>query len=298
MVMNTRQIEYMLMIAEERNLVRASERLYISQSALSQTVIKLEDELGCKLFYRGARELTLTEEGQVYIHGAKEIMEIKNRTYRTISDMKQHKKYCIGVSSRSGLERFLRASGKMEGKWKDVEFYAVEDTFRNLFTKLQNEQLSLILVSWNSLDEILLPYEILKKEEILLVAPSSTQGLEAANSVVLNKKIVEANRFILSKHQTTMRVITDNLFAQRGLVPNVLVETDNTAVTMQMISEGKSMAFIPEGLRNDSLANVRYFSLTPKVFRYQMVIYGHCCDHDPYVQEFIDILKTLETTRG
>lgn len=296
--MNTRQIEYMLVIAEERNMVRASERLFISQSALSQTVIKLEDELGCKLFYRGARELTLTDEGQAYIQGAKEIMEIRNRTYRTISDMKQHKKYCIGVSSRSGLERFLIASGRMEGKWKEIQFYAVEDTFRNLYIKLQNEQLCLIIVSWNSLDDILLPYEILKKEEILLVASSTAQGLEEAYPVVLNKNIVEANRFILSKHQTTMRVITDNLFAQRGLVPKVLAETDNTSATMQMISEGKSLAFIPEGLRDDSLVNVRYFSLTPKVFRYQMVIYGHGFDHDPYVQEFIDILKAPGTTRG
>lgn len=45
-LMNTRQLEYILAIAEEKNILRASEKLFISQSTLSQTLINLEKELG------------------------------------------------------------------------------------------------------------------------------------------------------------------------------------------------------------------------------------------------------------
>ena len=65
--MNTRQLEYILAIAEEKNILRASEKLFISQSTLSQTLINLEKELGTPLFIRNQRELAITEAGQYYI---------------------------------------------------------------------------------------------------------------------------------------------------------------------------------------------------------------------------------------
>ena len=59
--MNTKQIEYVLAIAEEKNISRAAERLFVSQSALSQSLINLEKEIGAPLFVRDQREMKLTE---------------------------------------------------------------------------------------------------------------------------------------------------------------------------------------------------------------------------------------------
>ena len=44
--MDTKQIEYILKIAEENNITRAASKLYITQSALNQQLLKLEKELG------------------------------------------------------------------------------------------------------------------------------------------------------------------------------------------------------------------------------------------------------------
>ena len=74
--MNTRQLEYILAIAEEKNILRASEKLFISQSTLSQTLINLEKELGTPLFIRNQRELAITEAGQYYIEAARDIMHM------------------------------------------------------------------------------------------------------------------------------------------------------------------------------------------------------------------------------
>ena len=74
--MNTRQIEYILAIAEEKNMQRAAERLFVTQSTLSQTLIKLERELGCQLFVRNSREMTLTQAGQAYVNGGQKILGI------------------------------------------------------------------------------------------------------------------------------------------------------------------------------------------------------------------------------
>lgn len=50
--MDTRQIEYILQIAEENNITKAAEKLFITQSALNQQLLKLERELGTPLFQR------------------------------------------------------------------------------------------------------------------------------------------------------------------------------------------------------------------------------------------------------
>ena len=50
--MDTKQIEYILKIAEENNITKAAEKLFITQSALNQQLLKLEKELGTPLFHR------------------------------------------------------------------------------------------------------------------------------------------------------------------------------------------------------------------------------------------------------
>ena len=46
--MDLKQIEYILKIAEEKNITHAAEKLFITQSALNQQLLKLEKELGCQ----------------------------------------------------------------------------------------------------------------------------------------------------------------------------------------------------------------------------------------------------------
>lgn len=62
--MNFRQIECFLLIAELHNFSRAAERLYITQSAATQQIRSLEDELGFSLFIRDKRNVELTSAGQ------------------------------------------------------------------------------------------------------------------------------------------------------------------------------------------------------------------------------------------
>ena len=51
--MNFRNLHYFLMVAEEKNITHAAQRLYISQQSLSGHIAKLEEELGVPLFERG-----------------------------------------------------------------------------------------------------------------------------------------------------------------------------------------------------------------------------------------------------
>ena len=74
--MELKQMEYFCAIADAGSISAAAKRLYMSQPPLSAQMQRLERELGCRLFERGARQITLTEEGKRFYARAQTILEL------------------------------------------------------------------------------------------------------------------------------------------------------------------------------------------------------------------------------
>ena len=106
--MDTRQIEYILQIAEENNITKAAEKLFITQSALNQQLLKLERELGTPLFQRTKNKWCLTDAGRIYVEGARKMMQIKKDTYNQLYDVSLLRKGLlnIGLCPGRGLDMF------------------------------------------------------------------------------------------------------------------------------------------------------------------------------------------------
>lgn len=84
--MENRLLKYFLVTAREGSMTKASEILHISQPALSKQIMQLEEELGARLFVRGKRSLTLTEEGRFLRGRAQEIVALTEKTERDFRD--------------------------------------------------------------------------------------------------------------------------------------------------------------------------------------------------------------------
>lgn len=74
--MDTKLIEAVIRISEERSITRAAEKLFITQSALNQQLLKLEQELGTPLFVRTRSDWHPTAVGEVYLKAARQIVNI------------------------------------------------------------------------------------------------------------------------------------------------------------------------------------------------------------------------------
>lgn len=85
--MDTRLIEHILKIAEEKSITKAAEKLYLTQSALNQQLLHLEHELGTPLFKRSKTNWGPTRAGEIYLEGAREMLRVKQNTYSQISDL-------------------------------------------------------------------------------------------------------------------------------------------------------------------------------------------------------------------
>lgn len=64
--MRTTQLEYFIAVAKYKNFTRAANECYIAQSAISQQINALEEELGFPLFIRQTRKVILTEAGELF----------------------------------------------------------------------------------------------------------------------------------------------------------------------------------------------------------------------------------------
>lgn len=95
--MDIRQADYFIVLAEEKNISKAAERLFISQPALSQQLSQLENRLGAQLFVRGSGELQLTEAGRIYLNCAYNIRHIRLGAMKEIAALSQQAELPLAI---------------------------------------------------------------------------------------------------------------------------------------------------------------------------------------------------------
>jgi DNA-binding transcriptional LysR family regulator len=83
------QLEVFLAVARERRFSRAAEKLFRTQSAVSQTIRKLENELGESLFDRSSREGVLTDAGQVLYEYAEKLLNLRHDAEESLAELRE-----------------------------------------------------------------------------------------------------------------------------------------------------------------------------------------------------------------
>ncbi len=81
-----RHLRYFVVVAEELNFRRASERIHIDQTPLSRTIRDLEEQLGVQLFARAPRKLQLTPAGYRLLTEARKVFIRIERAYRAVRE--------------------------------------------------------------------------------------------------------------------------------------------------------------------------------------------------------------------
>lgn len=114
--MNLRQLKCFSVSAELHSFSLASERLYISQSAVTQQMKALENEVGCKLFHRSNRGITLTAEGRELLHAADQILEIWGHTVQKLNTGSLRESLCIGYLGPQPTDMFAWLSRQLHQK--------------------------------------------------------------------------------------------------------------------------------------------------------------------------------------
>ena len=123
-MIETRLLLYFLTVARERNITNAAKLLHITQPTLSRQMTLLEDEIGAKLFVRGSRPLSLTEEGRLLRRSAEEILELIEKTEAEISAHEEQVEgtICIGCGELASVKVLMQWIAEFSRQYPRVTF--------------------------------------------------------------------------------------------------------------------------------------------------------------------------------
>lgn len=164
---------YILTIAQEGGISKAAAKLFITQSALDQQLLKLEKELGTQLFYRSRTSFALTAAGKVYVDYAKQMVALKDEAYRIIHDLadRQRGTLSLAFAPERGMEMFMAVYPLFYQSYPKINVIPREISVRRQLEMLQNDELDLGFISMKGLDVPGLTSTTLLEEEFVLITP-------------------------------------------------------------------------------------------------------------------------------
>jgi len=101
------QLETFLAVAREKSFSRAAARLHRTQSAVSQTISKLEDGLGEKLFDRSSRDGALTDAGRVLVTYAEELLNVREEARDSLKELRRLHQGKLSIAANEFTSRYL-----------------------------------------------------------------------------------------------------------------------------------------------------------------------------------------------
>ncbi len=233
--MDTKQLEYIVAIAEEGNITKAAERMFISQPALSQQLISLEEEMNTQLFERKGRSLKPTKAGLIYLNGARSILNI-NKNLLNATPLRQNNRIVVCVSGAVPPTTILRVLNSLQK--------AIPDAVTEI-KKMPCER---------ALRELLKGYCDIVVTELIETVPEwpltrlliETQRLCLYHKTVVNRDSKQIPRLILSPPVASLRPLEDSLKDALGIKADLTCEVFDKTLTAEMISEGYAYGFLPE----------------------------------------------------
>ena len=244
-IMEIDQLRHFLKVAELGNFTRAAEAIGLSQSALSRSVSRLEEELGQPVLERQTRNVTLTEAGKLLHDRARQIVSLVDDTVAEIADdgqTGQVRVAAIPTIAPFFLPSLLQRFGRQFPKATAVVH---EDTTEQLLKSLSLGEIDVAVMA-RPLEAKYLKMEELFEEELLLV-------LAASNPLCEKKQIrmseIEFLPFVLLGEA---HCLTDNIVSfcrQKSFHPVSVERTSQLATVQELVSLNHGVSMIPEMAR-------------------------------------------------
>lgn len=172
---------YVSTIALTGNLSRASELLFISPSALSKALARVEAECGVALFDRIGKQFVLTDAGILYTSRAKEILEIQQELHNELSLFAAQKKGLlrIGIQLTTDIT-IIRLISQFREEYPGIHLHIVEDTSMRLCKMLTNGQLDILLVNADEMIQGGFHCQPLAQNEVVFVMRADHPAIKRA----------------------------------------------------------------------------------------------------------------------
>lgn len=253
--MNFLNLEYFLVTAEELNFTKASKRLYISQQSLSNHIMKLENDLQVPLFDR-TPPLTLTKEGACLVRRARELLRIREDTFKEIQDIHDFKvgELTIGCTRFWGRIILPHVLPTFYEHYPNIQVRLLEGDVQQVEESLRSGRVD-ISIGYKPADCRNLHTDVICEEKMFLLVPDTLlerlyPGEVRETKLALRETsditLLKDCPFLVMAPSTYMGNLTNNLFHSVGISPPIVLQSYNLETLLALCFKGMGCMFCSE----------------------------------------------------
>ncbi len=228
--------------ARYMSCTKAAKNLFITQPAVTAQLKIFEKFCGFKLFKKRGRRIHLTDEGRVLFDLAKKVFEFEREIENTIEELQKLKRGLLRIGTTKTYARFFMPYivQNFRCRYPGIKIFLNEGSSKDILLSLLDlkNEIGIIAMVENYPDIEVIPFA---HEELILILPPGhplTKEKEVSIEELMDYPL------IMKEEGSGTRKIVDRLFSEKGITPNILMETSNTEFIKQLVKQGNGISFV------------------------------------------------------
>jgi LysR family hydrogen peroxide-inducible transcriptional activator len=242
--MEFNQLRYVCAIADAGSFSRAAEHCHVAQPSLSQQVLKLEKDLGARLFDRLGRSVRLTDAGRAFLPHARNILQQMDEARTGVEDKRTEVRGSVSVGVIPTIAPYLMPQlvAAFTRKYPEAKLRMVEETTPVLVESLRDLSIDLAILSLPLRHK---EFELfpLRTEPLYAVLPKDHPRAGARN---LSLKDLRGEPFVVLRDGHCFRDISIAACTRARVNPRVAFESGQFSSLLGMVAAGVGVSLVPE----------------------------------------------------
>jgi LysR family hydrogen peroxide-inducible transcriptional activator len=242
--MEVHQLRYFCAVAETGSFTRAAAREQVAQPSLSQQIMKLEEELGVRLFDRLGRAVRLTEPGQIFLPRARTVLGELRAAKEEVAEKQStvNGKISVGVIPTIAPYFLPPRIALFSRKYPDATITVMEDVTVRLMDRLRGGLVDLAIMALPARGHDLECYP-LRTERLFAILP---KGHPLSRKRSVKMKELRSDPFLLLRDDHCFRDTAIEVCKQARIVPQVVFESGQFSSILGMVAAGLGISIVPE----------------------------------------------------
>lgn len=241
------KLEIFSVVVSEGSFSAAAERLYMTQSAISQHIQDLESQLGTKLFKRGRRGVTMTSAGETLYDYTRSILRLVTEAESAVTTVENLTSGQVSIGTTPGISLYLLADWfqTFQQRFPALKISMKTDITSRIIDEVLEHRLDVGFVEGeiNRVSNPRLGQIPLKEIEQFVIVG---QGHPLWHDPSVSIQDLHEQAFITRQPNSDTRIWLDGIFNDAGISPHYVAELDNPESIKRAVMSGMGITVLPE----------------------------------------------------
>lgn len=240
------EIKYLKLIktiAEEGNISNSSDKLFLTQSALSHQLKDIENQLGLKIFFRSRNKWKLTDEGEELYKLAKKVLSEIDKSIENIKSINEGSKGNLRLKTEcysfySGMPAFIQKMGFL---YPEISIELKVEALGDPFSKILENELDVAIVTCQSQNDDLISLELFEDEIFAIMHEEHRFG----SNEFLSADDFQDIHLIINSFPIDTVTIYMHFLKAHNVMPKKITPIPLTEVAIELVSANMGVMCVP-----------------------------------------------------